>query len=243
MKGNTWEKELKKMEKMLTAPEGFRFELINSLHSKYIIKWRNDPSINQYFFSQEKFTEEKQCKFLENYFDKDRLDFALINIEKNLPIGIFSIKNFSKKPELGKMIGEMEFRGKGIAKKATICLLKYAFNKLSMNAIIAKTQKSNIVNINLNKKLGYKIIGEEVVENVEYYTSRYKNIDIPALVIWGKDDSALPVSSAYKLSEELQNSTLRIIDKCGHIPQEEYPRKTAEEINKFMQSLKKDLTL
>ena len=56
-----------------------------------------------------------------------------------------------------------------------------------------------------------------VPENVEYYTSRYKNIDIPALVIWGKNDTALPVSSAYKLSEELQESKLVIIDKCGHI--------------------------
>lgn len=78
-----------------------------------------------------------------------------------------------------------------------------------------------------------------VPENVEHYTSRYKNIDIPALVIWGEEDSALPDSGGYRLSEELQNSRLCIMQQCGHIPQEEYPRQTAEEINRFLDSLRK----
>jgi pimeloyl-ACP methyl ester carboxylesterase len=79
-----------------------------------------------------------------------------------------------------------------------------------------------------------------IPEKHEYYTSRYKNIDIPTLIIWGEDDNALKISSAYRLKKDLRKSTLKVIKKCGHLPQEEHPKPTAEAINHFINSLKKE---
>ena len=68
---------------------------------------------------------------------------------------------FSGKPEIGKLIGNEEIRGKGIAFNATKVLLKFAFEELKIKDIYAITEFDNVANIHLNKKLGFTIIGEE----------------------------------------------------------------------------------
>ena len=71
-------------------------------------------------------------------------------------------------------------------------------------------------------------------DNYSYLISKYREIKIPTLIIWGKNDKALPVSNGVKLHNEISNSELKIIDKCGHIPQEEHPEETFLLINNFL---------
>ncbi|MDJ0719423.1 MAG: alpha/beta fold hydrolase [Prochloraceae cyanobacterium] len=52
-----------------------------------------------------------------------------------------------------------------------------------------------------------------------------KKIKVPSLIIWGKQDSILPVAHAYVAAQNLPNNCLNIFDFCGHIPQLEYPEK------------------
>ena len=152
----------------LKAPEGFIFELISDLHSASIVKWRNDPANSYFFYNREEYTLENQKQFLEGYTQFDRIDFILIEEKGNIPIGIFSIKNLSCRPELGKMLGEKRYGGKGLAKKASYCLLQFAFKLFRFEIIVAETRNNNIANIKLNEKLGFKIIDEKVVKGEEY---------------------------------------------------------------------------
>jgi len=161
----------------IKAPLGFRFEIIDETHSDSIIKWRNDPTINKNFISKNIITKDSQKTFLNNYNNLDRLDLVLINIDTNSPIGIFSIKNLSHRPEIGKIIGEKEFLGKGIAKKATMELIKFVFEQLDIITIYAITQKSNLVNISLNRKIGFEIVEEQLIEGNSYYLMRLEKED------------------------------------------------------------------
>ncbi|PKL82076.1 MAG: hypothetical protein CVV24_11920 [Ignavibacteriae bacterium HGW-Ignavibacteriae-3] len=68
----------------------------------------------------------------------------------------------------------------------------------------------------------------------EKIISDYKSIPTPCLIIWGKNDSILPMESGIKLSRELPNARLEIIDECGHTPQEEKPELTFEKIYLFI---------
>ena len=46
-------------------------------------------------------------------------------------------------------------------------------------------------------------------------------IDQPTLIIWGDQDTVIPIKNGYKLHEEILNSRFVILKDCGHVPQEE----------------------
>ena len=62
----------------------------------------------------------------------------------------------------GLFIGNEEFEGTGIAFKASLALLEYAFEELKLETIFAKVHKENIVAIAYNKNLGFEYDGAEL---------------------------------------------------------------------------------
>ena len=52
----------------------------------------------------------------------------------------------------------------------------------------------------------------------------------PTLIIWGSHDPVVPVAHAQAAHQLIPNSQVRMIDRCGHIPQVERP----EEFNKLV---------
>lgn len=73
-----------------------------------------------------------------------------------------------------------------------------------------------------------------VPQKSEHRTKQYSSIDIPALLIWGKQDPSIPLAVGQKLANELPNVRLEILDRCGHNPHEENARETAELIFSFL---------
>lgn len=61
---------------------------------------------------------------------------------------------------------------------------------------------------------------------------KLKDINKPALLIWGKQDGVTPPFVAEKFHELLPQSDLYFIDKCGHAPMMERP----DEFNKLLKS-------
>lgn len=55
-------------------------------------------------------------------------------------------------------------------------------------------------------------------------------IGVPTLIIWGRRDPVVPVAHAYAAQELISKSEVRIMERCGHIPQVERP----EEFNKLV---------
>jgi pimeloyl-ACP methyl ester carboxylesterase len=58
---------------------------------------------------------------------------------------------------------------------------------------------------------------------------RLAGITAPTMVIWGKDDRIIPLAHARIAVSKIPNATLHIFDRCGHMPQLEYP----EDFNKM----------
>lgn len=48
-------------------------------------------------------------------------------------------------------------------------------------------------------------------------------LNVPVLIMWGKQDRLFPISQAERASEQISTSRLHSIDNCGHIPQIEHP--------------------
>ena len=60
-----------------------------------------------------------------------------------------------------------------------------------------------------------------------------KDLEIPALLIHGKEDNIIPVSSSESLVNFFQDGQLNIYDDVGHLPMYESPERTAKDIIEF----------
>ena len=59
----------------------------------------------------------------------------------------------------------------------------------------------------------------------------------PTLVMWGAQDSLIPVSVANQFAQRLPNTQVVIYDDLGHIPMEEDPQRSAADVLKFLAQL------
>jgi pimeloyl-ACP methyl ester carboxylesterase len=55
----------------------------------------------------------------------------------------------------------------------------------------------------------------------------------PVLLIWGENDAEIPLSDGERLHREIPAARLIVFRRCGHLPQEEYPREFAALVTDF----------
>ncbi len=71
-------------------------------------------------------------------------------------------------------------------------------------------------------------------DRVEATADAMAQITMPTLVMWGRDDNLIPVSSAQKFADTIPGSNLVIYDNVGHLPQEEWAAQSVEDVRAFM---------
>jgi len=71
--------------------------------------------------------------------------------------------------------------------------------------------------------------------NVRNQLSRKaKKIKIPTLIVWGKQDKLIDVSSAHALHRIIPNSQLTLYENVGHLPMQEVPNALARDVLTFL---------
>jgi len=65
-------------------------------------------------------------------------------------------------------------------------------------------------------------------------TERYSEIDIPCLLLWGDRDGVVPLWVGERLAAELPDARLEVLERCGHMPQEEVPEESLGRVLEFM---------
>ena len=73
-----------------------------------------------------------------------------------------------------------------------------------------------------------------VPEDIAELSERYKTMELPTLILWCDHDRIVPLEVGIKLRRTLPNSTLRLVEDCGHMPQEEQPASTLSLILGFI---------
>ncbi|MBM4273607.1 MAG: alpha/beta hydrolase [Deltaproteobacteria bacterium] len=72
-------------------------------------------------------------------------------------------------------------------------------------------------------------------EDMEELVSQYPRIEVPTLIIWGRQDEIIPVEHGQRLHRDLKNSRLVIIEECGHNPHEEKPGEVIAAVKDFLE--------
>lgn len=56
----------------------------------------------------------------------------------------------------------------------------------------------------------------------------------PTLVVWGREDTWIPLAHAARFTAAIPGSTSVVLDACGHVPQEEKPAEVAARLRDFL---------
>ena len=65
-------------------------------------------------------------------------------------------------------------------------------------------------------------------------TDDVKKIKQKTLIVWGEEDNNIDVASAYLLENLIENTTLKVYKKCGHLIPIEKPKELAKDIHLFL---------
>jgi pimeloyl-ACP methyl ester carboxylesterase len=66
---------------------------------------------------------------------------------------------------------------------------------------------------------------------------RLEEIEVPTLVVWGRNDRVVPVPAALSYTKRIgDNAALEIFDECGHVPQIERPVRFNRLLDRFLSS-------
>jgi len=87
--------------------------------------------------------------------------------------------------------------------------------------------------VEFERKKFHAIVDENMLHRDEL-EAEIKSIKQETLIVWGKEDLGIDVSSAYKMHELTVHSTLRIYEECRHYPQVEKPKELAKDIIEFL---------
>jgi pimeloyl-ACP methyl ester carboxylesterase len=63
-------------------------------------------------------------------------------------------------------------------------------------------------------------------------------INQPTLIVWGEEDTVIPISDGHKLHDSILNSRFVVLKDCGHVPPEERPEIFADLVTEFCRDRK-----
>lgn len=145
---------LRRVEKSDLDPNGRYFQ------------WLNDSEVTQYMF-QGTFPnslENMIAYYEQSIGSQNQVNFAIIAKEGNVHvgnIGLNSIEWVHRTAELGLLVGDKSYWGKGVALDAVELLAGYAFDKLNLRKLWGGTQDRNVPVVVLFKKMGWTQEGRQ----------------------------------------------------------------------------------
>ena len=68
-----------------------------------------------------------------------------------------------------------------------------------------------------------------------HLAARYARVTVPSLLLWGREDRVVPLSVGRRLASEMPVAELEILERCGHMPQEEAAEESLEALFRFLE--------
>jgi RimJ/RimL family protein N-acetyltransferase len=137
-----------------------------NLNDPSYFSWLRDLDIVQTIYRLE-YLMPIQFSEVESYVNsvlqsKNDAFFAVYDRESNKFIGTLKVGHINWRSgiaDLGIIIGDKAFQGKGLSKEIISVACNYCFNVLSLRKLTAGTPSSNLPMINCFKKIGFQIEG------------------------------------------------------------------------------------
>ncbi|MFX1278220.1 MAG: GNAT family N-acetyltransferase [Promethearchaeota archaeon] len=164
--------------------------ILGPIKREYIdsfLKWLNDPEIMHYISRYIPLTRMKEEDWIENLKNRDDTILFAISIfdengkEKHIGnCGLHDIDWKNRSCEVGIMIGEKEYHGKGYGTEAMVQLVKYGFEEVNLNRIYLRVFDFNERAINSYIKVGF--IKEGRLRQAQFKNGKYHDIFLMSIL-------------------------------------------------------------
>ncbi|MFO1520425.1 MAG: GNAT family N-acetyltransferase [bacterium] len=137
---------------------------VDEKHAPALTKWMNDPEIFGHLRDMKMVTTVEQHLEWVKVARQSAVDriFAIYYLSEDQLIGdggVMKIDWENRKAEVGLVIGEKKYQGKGLGKEAVWLLCHYAFQELKLHNLIAEIIGKNEASFRLHEGLGFKPVG------------------------------------------------------------------------------------
>ena len=68
----------------------------------------------------------------------------------------------------------------------------------------------------------------------DHMGSRLPGVNVPTLLLWGRQDRVVPLWVGQKLARDLPRAELVVLEDCGHMPAEEAPEASFATVDRFL---------
>lgn len=127
------------------------------------VKWRNDPEVFKFTGNTYKneIKIENELEWIHKVTTNPK-DYRCAILADGVYVGNIYLTDIDgKAANYHIFIGNKEYWGKGVAKKASLLILDYAFSTLKLETVKLKNRKENTSAFMLYKKLGFEVKNEE----------------------------------------------------------------------------------
>lgn len=136
----------------------------------HYVKWLNDYEVTKFTESRFKpHTIESLKSEIGSMINNNNITFAIVEKEKNKHIGNIKLGNINwihRYAEIGLIIGEKDYWGKGIAREAIGLVVDYAFKGINLRKLNAGIYINNVGSIKAFQKCGFK---QAFIEKEKYF--------------------------------------------------------------------------
>lgn len=141
-----------------------------------MLEWMKDSEINSIFsVNFAEYTLDKVKDFIDHSFNEENQHFAVVD-ENDEYQGTISLKNISSKDKNAEyaVVFRKKAQGTGLAKQATLEILKYAFEELNLEKVYLNVLEENIRARKFYEKTGFQ--KEGVFINHKFVGNRFHNL-------------------------------------------------------------------
>ena len=89
-------------------------------------------------------------------------------------------------------------------------------------------------------ELGQAAFYAQIAQADQVYTDEieplYPSLDLPVLVLWGRNDSWIPVDRAHRLADAIPGAQLHLVEGAGHLIHLDKPVQLASQLQRWLSS-------
>lgn len=153
----------------------YKLRKINIEDLGLIMQWRMSEDVSKYMYTSPTLTLDKQLEWFKSINNNPSMKHWIITIEDNLPVGVLSLTNIDfnhEKASWAYYLGDINARGKGLARILECNIYDYVFETLKLNKLCCEVFEFNKHVITLHQKFGAIIEGtliDHIKKDGEFY--------------------------------------------------------------------------